>query len=70
MTAGQAQPQVNPGVTNLQAIFTAFGARYYFANLIEMCAGHDLLSRSKLHSLRYNNPLIHPPSTGIDVPVM
>ena len=41
MSAGHAEPQVNPSVANLQAVFTAVGARRDFANLIEMCAVHN-----------------------------
>ena len=40
VAAGHAEPQVNPCVANFQTVFTAIGAGCYFANLIEMCAGH------------------------------
>ena len=39
MPAGHAQTQVDPGVANLQAVFTAVSAGRDFANLIEMSAG-------------------------------
>lgn len=41
MSTGHTEPQVNPGVANLQAVFTAVSARRDFANLIEMSAVHS-----------------------------
>ena len=40
VAAGHAEPQVDPRVANLQAVFTAVSARRDFANLIKMSAGH------------------------------
>ncbi len=89
MAAAQAQPQVHPGVADLQAVFTTVSARRDFANLIEMCAVHNwygtacgskrvFLKTCSLIPARYREQfwigyikaLIHPPSTGIEVPVM
>lgn len=39
MPALQAQPQVHPGVTHLQALFAAFGVRRHWLDLIQMLAG-------------------------------
>ena len=41
MAAGHAEPQVDPGVAELEAVFTAVGAGCDFFDLIEMCAVHD-----------------------------
>jgi hypothetical protein len=30
LSAGEAKPQVNPGITQFQAFFTSFTTRYYF----------------------------------------
>ena len=39
VTAGQAEPQVHPCVTHLQALFAARAARHHFLNLLNMSAG-------------------------------
>ena len=42
MATRHAEPKMDPGITNLQAVFTAVGAGRYFLDLIEMCASHDV----------------------------
>jgi hypothetical protein len=41
VAARHTQTQMNPGVADLQTVFTAVGARRDFANLIEVCAVHS-----------------------------
>ena len=51
MAAGQAEPQVDPGVADLQAVFTAIGAGRYFFYLIEMSAVHDALDHPQISQI-------------------
>jgi hypothetical protein len=39
VTALQAKPQVDPGITHLQALFTAFSTGGDFTDLLHMCTG-------------------------------
>ena len=41
MATGHAEPQVDPGVAYLEAVFATVGAGCYFFDLIEMSAVHD-----------------------------
>ena len=41
VSAGHAETQVEPGVADLQAVFTAIGAGRYFFDLVEMRTSHN-----------------------------
>ena len=53
MAARHAEPQVEPGVADLQAIFAAGGAGSYFFDLIEMSAVHNVFEF--IHRLHRKN---------------
>jgi hypothetical protein len=48
MPAGQTQPQMDPGISHLEAFLAAFGLRLNRTNLIEVCTdfSHLILRRA------------------------